>query len=83
MAQAREVRASPSGVLSSAMAYVLHILTHGRRYCEEYDALEEAITAALALESEPRERAEFISRDGKVCVDREQLAELAATTRAQ
>jgi hypothetical protein len=57
--------------------YVLHILTHGRRYSEEYDDLDLAIDAALALEHEPRERAEAITKDGVVCVDREQLDELA------
>ncbi|MEY4512554.1 MAG: hypothetical protein RLZZ450_4676 [Pseudomonadota bacterium] len=59
--------------------YVLHILTHGRRYSEEYDDLEQAIDAALALEHEPRERAESITKAGVVCVDREQLSELART----
>jgi hypothetical protein len=57
--------------------YVLHILTHGRRYSEEYDDLEQAIEAALALEHEPRESAEAISHEGVVCVDREQLSELS------
>jgi hypothetical protein len=59
------------------MTYELHILTHGRRYTEEYDTLEEAIAAALALEHEPRERAEYISLNGQVCVARERLDELA------
>jgi hypothetical protein len=57
--------------------YLLHILTHGRRYTEEHDTLEEAVSAALALEHEPRERAEYISLDGRICVDREQLDALA------
>jgi regulator of RNase E activity RraB len=60
------------------MPYVLHILTHGRRYTEDYDSLEEALEAAFALEHEPRERAEFISRDGQVCCDRESIEALAA-----
>lgn len=59
--------------------YVLNILTHGRRYSEEYDDLASAIDAALALEHEPRERAESITKDGVVCIDREQLDELART----
>ena len=46
--------------------YVLHILTHGRRYTEDYATLEEAIAAALQLEHEPREHAESISRAGRV-----------------
>jgi hypothetical protein len=50
--------------------YVLHILTHGRRYHEEYDSLDDAIEAAVALEREPRERAESITRDGEPCLDR-------------
>ena len=60
-----------------AGCYVLNILTHGRRYSEEYDQLADAIAAALALEHEPRERAESICKDGVVCVDRAQLDELA------
>lgn len=60
------------------MLYVLHILTHGRRYTEDHDSLEQAIEAALALEHEPRERAEFITCDGQVCCDREQIEALAA-----
>jgi len=58
--------------------YLLHILTHGRRYTEEYDTLEPAIAAALALEHEPRERAECITLEGVVVVDRERLDELLA-----
>jgi hypothetical protein len=57
--------------------YVLNILTHGRRYSEEYEQLADAISAALALEHEPRERAESICKDGVVCVDRAELDELA------
>ncbi len=56
---------------------VLHILTHGRRYEEEYGDLESAIAAALALEHEPRERAECIRRDGQVIVNRDELDALA------
>jgi hypothetical protein len=62
--------------------YLLHILTHGRRYTEEYDELESAIAAALALEHEPRERAEQITRAGVVVIDRERLDELMATREA-
>lgn len=62
-------------------SFVLHILTHGRRYEEEYDSLEEAIAAALALEHEPRECAESISKNGVVCVDRDALDELASQHR--
>jgi hypothetical protein len=54
----------------SRVPYVLHILTHGRRYQEEYDSLDEALAAAAALEHEPRERAESISLDGVQCLDR-------------
>jgi hypothetical protein len=50
--------------------YVLHILTHGRRYHEEYDSLDEALAAAAALEHEPRERAESITFNGEPCLDR-------------
>jgi len=57
--------------------YVLNILTHGRRYSEEYDQLADAISAALALEHEPREQAESIYKDGVVYLDRAQLDELA------
>jgi hypothetical protein len=66
----------PTRSLDSPDTYVLHILTHGRRYSEEYDDLASAIDAALALELEPRERAESITRNGAVCVDRQQLDEL-------
>jgi hypothetical protein len=52
------------------VTYVLHILTHGRRYQEEYDLLEEAIAAAVALEHEPRERAESITLNGEPHLDR-------------
>jgi len=55
------------------MPYVLHILTHGRRYQEEYDDLDDAIAAAAALEHEPRERAESITCDGAPCLDRAAL----------
>jgi hypothetical protein len=58
------------------VSYVLHILTHGRRYTEDYDTFEEALTAARALEHEPRERAEAISSAGKVCADRERIEAL-------
>ena len=54
----------------SSVPYVLHILTHGRRYQEEYDSLDDAIEAAAALEREPRERAESITLDGEPCLDR-------------
>lgn len=57
--------------------YELLILTHGRRYAEEYDSLDEAIEAALLLTHEPRERAEQISLNGQICLDRAQLEELA------
>jgi len=59
------------------MVYVLHILTHGRRYQEEYAELDAAIAAALALEQEPRERADCITLDGHTVVTRERLEELA------
>lgn len=52
------------------MPYVLHVLTHGRRYQEEYDSLDEALEAAVALEHEPRERAESITLDDAPCLDR-------------
>ena len=55
------------------MPYVLHILTHGRRYHEEYDSLDDAIAAAVALEHEPRERAEGISLNGEPYLDRAAL----------
>lgn len=58
------------------MSYLLHIRTHGRFYTEQYDSLQDAVEAALALEGEPRERAEQISKDGQTCVSREQLDEL-------
>jgi hypothetical protein len=54
----------------SRVPYVLHILTHGRRYREEYDSLDEAIAAAVALEHERREHAESITLDGAQCLDR-------------
>lgn len=60
-----------------ADSYVLTILTHGRRYEEEYDSLEQAVAAALALEHEPRERAESITKNGVVCLDRAALEALA------
>jgi len=56
-----------------AVSYLLHIRTHGRLYTEQYDLLEEAVEAALALEGVPRERAEQISKEGQTCVSREQL----------
>jgi len=74
-APAEEPRASAPS--PGTGCYVLNILTHGRRYSEEYDELADAISAALALEHEPRERAESICKDGVVCVDRAQLDELA------
>ncbi len=59
------------------MKYVLHILTHGRRYTEDYESLDEALAAALELEREPREHAEAITYDGAVCADRAQIERLA------
>lgn len=67
----------PTSSPDAPHTYVLNILTHGRRYSEEYDDLDAAVDAALALEHEPRERAESITKDGVVCVDRAQLDELA------
>jgi hypothetical protein len=63
-------------MLGHFVAYLLHIRTHGRLYTEPYESLDEAIEAALALEEEPRERADHISLDGAQCVSREQLDEL-------
>ncbi len=60
----------------AGVSYVLHILTHGRRYTEHYASFEEALSAAAALEHEPRERAESISCAGEVCADRERIEEL-------
>lgn len=56
-----------------SVPYVLHILTHGRRYQEEYDLLDDAIAAAVALEHEPRERAESITLNGEPYLDRVEL----------
>jgi len=61
--------------------YVLHILTHGRRYQEEYATLEEATVAALALEHEPRERAEQITRGNELVLDRVQIEQLMKARR--
>ena len=49
--------------------FVLHILTHGRRYTEEYDTLEDARCAALALREEAREVPERITRGSALCLD--------------
>jgi hypothetical protein len=59
------------------VSYLLHIRTHGRVYTEQYESLDEALEAALALEGEPRERAEYISQNGAVCVDRARIEQLA------
>lgn len=40
--------------------FLLEILTHGRCYIEEYDTLEEALEAAAALDTEPRETAQCV-----------------------
>lgn len=62
------------------VVYTLHILTHGRRYREEYPTLEEAVAAAVALSHEPRERAEQITCGQTVVLDREAIEERVRRT---
>ncbi len=59
------------------VTYILHILTHGRRYTEEYETFDEALTAAIALEHEPRERAQAITCGEEECADRADIERLA------
>ena len=69
--------------MSDPSPFTLTILTHGRRYTEPYETLDDALQAAAALLDEPRESAESIEdASGTLRLAGDELAEaLAALVR--
>jgi hypothetical protein len=73
----------PPSLARQEARFDLHIRTHGRFYTEQYESLDEAVMAALALEGEPRERAESISQGGQQLLNRAQLEQRFSALRAE
>jgi hypothetical protein len=65
--------------VSGEAPFTLHILTHGRRYQEVYESIEEALHAARAAWQEPRETPIAITDGtGSTRVDQEGLERLCS-----